>query len=239
MTAEPGFDVPELTSQAEPAASTETSHFNEPEVTSQNKAVLESSIEDEMSQIRQQNPRDCSSATAPLEKLVKVSTGCGPSPDREIEEIFANESHEQSMKSFTPLREIPSRSSKVSIGTSPPPQSTSTQVGSARVGPFQGERFISCLPQTYDASPYELEPEPDPEPFQYPAEGRFANRGLRRSHSFATASRFAETATPLQRSMSRQSFSSELQVELLLSAPLKPQLKMYFRTLRRSGLRTS
>lgn len=59
----------------------------------------------------------------------QVSTGCGPSPDREIEEIFANEHIEDSiMKSFTPLREVSSRSSKVSIGTSPPPQSTSTQV---------------------------------------------------------------------------------------------------------------
>ena len=58
----------------------------------------------------------------------KVSTGCGPSPDREIEEIFANERFEHSMKSFTPLRDIPSRSSKVSIGTSPPPQAVSTQV---------------------------------------------------------------------------------------------------------------
>jgi hypothetical protein len=57
--------------------------------------------------------------------VVKVSSGCGPSPDREIEEIFANE---QPIRSFTPLREIPSRSSKVSIGTSPPPQSISTQV---------------------------------------------------------------------------------------------------------------
>lgn len=63
------------------------------------------------------------------EKKVKVSTGCGPSPDREIEEIFfANEHMDHSMKSFTPLRDIPSRSSKVSIGTSPLPQTASTQV---------------------------------------------------------------------------------------------------------------
>lgn len=61
------------------------------------------------------------------EMNVKVSTGCGPSPDREIEEIFANENIETT-KPFTPLREIPSRSSRVSIGTSPPPQSISTQV---------------------------------------------------------------------------------------------------------------
>ena len=61
-------------------------------------------------------------------KCVKVSAGCGPSPDREIEEIFANENVHNSAKSFTPLRETPSRSSKVSIGTSPPPQDTSTQV---------------------------------------------------------------------------------------------------------------
>lgn len=63
------------------------------------------------------------------EKGSKVSTGCGTSPDREIEEIFANERVDESMmKSFTPLRDNPSRSSRVSIGTSPPPQSTSTQV---------------------------------------------------------------------------------------------------------------
>lgn len=65
---------------------------------------------------------------------VKVSTGCGTSPDREIEEIFANQLQPSAMKSFTPLREIPSRSSKVSIGTSPPPQSTSTQVSVLRFG---------------------------------------------------------------------------------------------------------
>lgn len=59
---------------------------------------------------------------------VKVSTGCGPSPDREIEEIFANENAEPPLKSFTPVRDIPSRASMVSIGTSPPPQSISTQV---------------------------------------------------------------------------------------------------------------
>lgn len=56
---------------------------------------------------------------------IKVSTGCGPSPDREIEAIFANELVETPLKSFTPLRDVPSR---VSIGTSPPPQSISTQV---------------------------------------------------------------------------------------------------------------
>lgn len=59
---------------------------------------------------------------------IKVSTGCGPSPDREIEEIFANETVEPPSKSFTPLRDEPGRASKVSIGTSPPPQSISTQV---------------------------------------------------------------------------------------------------------------
>lgn len=68
-------------------------------------------------------------------KNVKVSTGCGPSPDREIEEIFANENVEVISKSFTPLREIPSRSSRVSIGTSPPPQSISTQVTTPHQSP--------------------------------------------------------------------------------------------------------
>lgn len=61
-------------------------------------------------------------------KSITATTGCGPSPDREIEEIFANEQIESTSKLFTPLRDIPSRSSKVSIGTSPPPQSMSTQV---------------------------------------------------------------------------------------------------------------
>lgn len=67
------------------------------------------------------------------QKKVKVSTGCGPSPDREIEEIFERELTEHSLKSFTPLRDIPSRSSKVSIGTSPPPQTASTQVQTKRL----------------------------------------------------------------------------------------------------------
>lgn len=60
---------------------------------------------------------------------IKVSTACGPSPDREIEEIFSNE---KSIRVLSPsvMRENQhSRSSKVSIGTSPPPQNMSTQVG--------------------------------------------------------------------------------------------------------------
>lgn len=61
----------------------------------------------------------------------KVSAGCGPSPDREIEEIFANEQVDTASEVFTLLIDNPStssRTSKVSIGTSPPPQSMSTQV---------------------------------------------------------------------------------------------------------------
>lgn len=69
-----------------------------------------------------------SSETDDKNVKVSVSTGCGPSPDREIEEIFANERNEMPMKAFTPLRDIPSRSSRVSIGTSPPPQTAATQV---------------------------------------------------------------------------------------------------------------
>lgn len=72
--------------------------------------------------------RELSPAKSDKNVKVSVSTGCGPSPDREIEEIFANERNVMPMKSFTPLRDIPSRSSRVSIGTSPPPQSASTQV---------------------------------------------------------------------------------------------------------------
>lgn len=60
-------------------------------------------------------------------KQIKVSTACGPSPDREIEELLRNEANEKPISSMT--REIPVRSSsKISIGTSPPPQSISTQV---------------------------------------------------------------------------------------------------------------
>jgi hypothetical protein len=60
-------------------------------------------------------------------KEIKVSTACGPSPDREIEELFSNEA---SAKPINVTSEVPARSSKVSvsIGTSPPPQSISTQV---------------------------------------------------------------------------------------------------------------
>lgn len=68
-------------------------------------------------------------------KKIKVSTACGPSPDREIEEILSNEktirvlSPALKATTSTKTREIPTgRSSKVSIGTSPPPQSISTQV---------------------------------------------------------------------------------------------------------------
>lgn len=55
---------------------------------------------------------------------IKVSTACGPSPDREIKEVFTNEANEKPIKV---TREIPMRSS-ISIGTSPPPQNISTQV---------------------------------------------------------------------------------------------------------------
>lgn len=68
---------------------------------------------------------------------------------------------------------------------------------------------IDFLSQTYDASSYDTE---EPEPFQHLSEGRFGSRGLRRSQSFAaTNSRFGDSQT-MQRSISRQSFSSELQV---------------------------
>lgn len=59
-------------------------------------------------------------------KQIKVSTACGTSPDREIEEFLRNDANEKPISSM--MREIPDRSSKVSIGTSPPPQSISTQV---------------------------------------------------------------------------------------------------------------
>lgn len=65
------------------------------------------------------------------ERNVKVSTACGPSPDREIEEIFTNKANEKPLRMMSPSvnrHDMASRSSKVSIGTSPPPQSTSTQV---------------------------------------------------------------------------------------------------------------
>lgn len=71
------------------------------------------------------------------------------------------------------------------------------------------ETFSCVLLQTYDVPSYDIDPEP--EVFQYPSEGRFSNRGLRRSQSFATTSRYNEPNT-LHRSFSRQSFSSELQV---------------------------
>lgn len=59
----------------------------------------------------------------------KHSIACGPSPDREIEQIFANEADKMTHESpFVPVRDVQSRESKISIGTSPPPQSISTQV---------------------------------------------------------------------------------------------------------------
>lgn len=68
------------------------------------------------------------------DEYVRVSTGCGPSPDREIEEIFNQNQQATTSKTSAgcgpspPLRDILSRSSKISKGTSPPPQSISTQV---------------------------------------------------------------------------------------------------------------
>lgn len=145
-----------------------------------------------------------------VKEAFKVSTGCGPSPDREIEEIFANEKVETPMRSFTPVRDVPSRASKVSIGTSPPPQSISTQVMLSHTVANWIYRDFSSM-QTYDAESFDAEPEPEPETFHYPSEGRFTQRGLRRSQSFASTSRFIEPQS-MHRSMSRQSFSSELQV---------------------------
>lgn len=80
----------------------------------------------------------------------------------------------------------------------------------SEIGPDEGEDWL-FITQTYDASP-SYDAELEPESFHYPSEGRFTNRGLRRSHSFAaTNSRFGDSQT-MQRSISRQSFSSELQV---------------------------
>lgn len=67
-------------------------------------------------------------STSTSKTQIKVSTACGTSPDREIEEIFSNE---KSIRVLSPsvMRENQhSRLSKVSIGTSPPPQNMSTQV---------------------------------------------------------------------------------------------------------------
>lgn len=75
-----------------------------------------------------------------IEKVVtsKVkSTGCGPSPDREVEEVFMKEisvDNSDDGNFSTEINETavmaPSDSTKVSvsIGTSPPPQTCGTQV---------------------------------------------------------------------------------------------------------------
>lgn len=78
-------------------------------------------------------------------KQIKVSTACGPSPDREIEELLRNEANEKPITVVT--REIPVRSSsRVSIGTSPPPQSISTQVREfSSFGYFYNELFFSPI----------------------------------------------------------------------------------------------
>jgi hypothetical protein len=63
--------------------------------------------------------------------LEMKSTGCGPSPDREIEEFLSqkipSENSNKISKPSSPTPE-PNKSSKVSIGTSPPPQTCGTQV---------------------------------------------------------------------------------------------------------------
>ncbi|CAO1405758.1 unnamed protein product [Diamesa serratosioi] len=121
-------------------------------------------------------------------EFVRISTGCGPSPDREMEEIF-NQIQATTSKTSAgcgpspPLREIPSRSSKISKGTSPPPQSISTQ--------------------TYDASP--IQPEPEAMSF----EPKSPSRGLRRCQSFANTRMYDHPQ--IYRSASRQSFTSDFQ----------------------------
>jgi len=167
-------------------------------------------------------------AEAATTTTTTASTACGPSPDREIEEIFASE-HPTDKSVFVPVREIPSRSSKVSIGTSPPPQSISTQVTNTGSAIMRLQHYaqhaayllvvVSHNSQTYDTSPFEVELEQQQkqqqQEQQQQPEGRFANRGLKRSQSFAAASTSSSRMIepPLMyRSASRQSFSSEFQV---------------------------
>lgn len=89
-------------------------------------------ISDELNDANVQVSVDTEVIEAPAvseRKEIKVSTACGPSPDREIEEIFSG--NEKTIRVLSPsaVTENSSRLSKVSIGTSPPPQSASTQVG--------------------------------------------------------------------------------------------------------------
>lgn len=62
-------------------------------------------------------------------KVVKerVSTGCGPSPPREVE-VSARQGHDQEPVRENDFQESGSRRQHSTIGTSPPPQDMSTQV---------------------------------------------------------------------------------------------------------------
>lgn len=65
------------------------------------------------------------------EDFNRISTGCGPSPDREIVEILSEEIPSENSNKIPPpttTEESNKVLSKVSIGTSPPPQTCGTQV---------------------------------------------------------------------------------------------------------------
>lgn len=65
-------------------------------------------------------------------EMVEVhSIGCGPSPDREVEEIFTREVSVQKLNEESNTKKtatVQSQSEKVSVGTSPLPQTCGTQV---------------------------------------------------------------------------------------------------------------
>lgn len=95
---------------------------------------IQQNIEEMEKTLEQSNRMNEVNVDLEEDEYVRVSTGCGPSPDREIEDIF-NQNQQTTTATTSagygpspPLREILSRSSKISKGTSPPPQSISTQV---------------------------------------------------------------------------------------------------------------
>lgn len=62
-----------------------------------------------------------------VEKSRKVSTGCGPSPPKEIVATGSGSTNISRAASSSSINNI-SKPKKVSTGTSPPPQNISTQV---------------------------------------------------------------------------------------------------------------
>ena len=152
----------------------------------------------------------------------KISTGCGPSPERETETLVENfreparvisesieDPQSDKIKVSTgcgpsPPRDLP-KTNQSSTGTSPPPQSISTQVLMKLISNFLISIHSSAQFQTYDTLPFHKEDD-------HSSDSR-SSHVLRRSQSLASNNiRNIPYTAQLSRSASRQSFMSDMQV---------------------------